>query len=77
MAADDWDAGLFEYLFGKLLTVFSQGGRGQLIFTSYNLRALEVLNSAGAEVATADPSNCFTHLKTTGLTGYLRNAYYW
>lgn len=76
VAADDWDTGLFEYLFGELLAVFSQGGRGQLIFTAYNLRALEVLNSAGAAVTTADPSNRFTHLKTTGLTGNLRDAYY-
>ena len=28
VAADDLDAGLFEYLFGELLQIFSQGGRG-------------------------------------------------
>ena len=76
VAADDLDAGLFEYLFGELLQIFSQGGRGQLIFTSHNLRVLEVLNSAGAAVTTADPSNRFAHLKTLGLTGNLRDAYY-
>lgn len=76
VAADDLDAGLFEHLFGELLKIFSQGGRGQLIFTSHNLRALEVLDSAGAAVTTADPSNRFAHLKTLGLTGNLRDAYY-
>ena len=34
------------------------------------------LRAAGAAVTTADPSNRFAHLKTLGLTGNLRDAYY-
>lgn len=40
---DELDAGVFEYLLGELLVVLKEGGKGQLIFTSHNLRILEVL----------------------------------
>lgn len=40
---DELDAGVFEYLLGELLVVLNEGGKGQLIFTSHNLRILEVL----------------------------------
>lgn len=44
LVIDELDSGVFEYLLGELLSVFSDGGKGQLIFTSHNLRALEMLN---------------------------------
>ncbi|MCT6903355.1 MAG: ATP-binding protein, partial [Lactobacillus sp.] len=40
---DELDSGVFEYLLGELLTVIDEDGKGQLIFTSHNLRVLEVL----------------------------------
>ena len=42
LVIDELDSGVFEYLLGELLAVFSDGGKGQLIFTSHNLRALEM-----------------------------------
>ena len=34
---------MFEYLLGNILSVFKERGKGQLLFTSHNLRALEVI----------------------------------
>ena len=44
VAIDEMDAGIFEYLFGKLLAVLKSLGKGQLFFSSHNLRPLEVLD---------------------------------
>lgn len=40
---DELDSGVFEYLLGEILEILSTGAKGQLIFTSHNLRALEIL----------------------------------
>ena len=40
VAVDELDAGVFEYLLGELLRIISEKGKGQLIFTSHNLRPL-------------------------------------
>ena len=37
VAIDELDAGIFEYLLGEILSIISQSGKGQLIFTSHNL----------------------------------------
>ena len=44
VAIDELDSGVFEYLLGELLNIISERGRGQLIFTSHNLRPLETLD---------------------------------
>ena len=44
VAVDELDAGIFEYLLGELLHIISEKGKGQLIFTSHNLRPLETLD---------------------------------
>lgn len=36
------NGGIFEYLLGELLNIISEKGKGQLIFTSHNLRPLEI-----------------------------------
>ena len=43
IAVDEIDAGIFEYLLGEILKVLSNSAKGQIIFTSHNLRPLEVL----------------------------------
>lgn len=40
---DELDSGIYEYLLGELVAIFEQGAFGQLIFTSHNLRVLEML----------------------------------
>lgn len=44
VAIDELDSGVFEYLLGEILCVLQESAKGQLIFTSHNLRPLEVLN---------------------------------
>ena len=44
VAVDELDGGIFEYLLGELLKIISEKGKGQLIFTSHNLRPLETID---------------------------------
>ena len=38
---DELDSGIYEYLLGECLEVMQDKAKGQLIFTSHNLRPLE------------------------------------
>lgn len=76
VVADDLDSGVFEPLLGTVVRMLAQGSRGQLIFTSHNLRALEVLDSSCTAFTTADPLNRYVRLSAEGETGNLRDAYY-
>lgn len=76
VAIDELDSGVFEYLLGELLKVLSQGGRGQLIFTSHNLRALETLAPACVAFTTADPKNRYVTYQSDGEAENLRDVYY-
>ena len=44
VAIDEFDAGIFEYLLGEILQIIEESGKGQFIFTSHNLRPLEVID---------------------------------
>jgi len=44
VAIDELDSGIFEYLLGEILSIVSENGKGQLIFTSHNLRPLETID---------------------------------
>ena len=76
VAIDELDSGVFEYLLGELLKVLSQGGRGQLIFTSHNLRALETLDPVCVAFTTADPKNRYVTYQSDGEAENLRDVYY-
>jgi AAA15 family ATPase/GTPase len=76
VAIDELDSGVFEYLLGEILQVFEEAGRGQLFFTSHNLRPLEVLNKKYLFFTTTDENNRFVHLKNIGKTNNLRNVYF-
>lgn len=60
---DELDAGIFEYMLGELLDVFNKSAKGQLVFTSHNLRALEMLNKENIMFSTANFKNRYIHLK--------------
>lgn len=38
---DEFDSGIFEYLLGELVEIIDESAKGQFVFTSHNLRALE------------------------------------
>ena len=71
---DELDSGIYEYLLGELLSAFEKGAKGQLIFTSHNLRPLEMLSRENILFSTTNPSNRYIHLKK-GKKGNLREAY--
>lgn len=75
LVVDEFDSGVFEYLLGELLEVFEQSGKGQFIFTSHNLRPLEVIDKKFIRFTTADPENRYYKLKNIGKTNNLRDLY--
>ncbi len=75
VAVDELDAGIYEYLLGELLTGLETYGKGQFIFTSHNLRPLEVLRKESLIFTTSNPDNRYIRLKGVGRTNNLRNLY--
>jgi AAA15 family ATPase/GTPase len=76
VAIDELDAGIFEYLLGELLKIISDKGKGQLIFTSHNLRPLETLNKGFIAFTTTNPSNRYIRLTNIKDNNNLRDFYF-
>ncbi len=76
VVVDELDSGVFEYLLGELLEIVSERGRGQLIFTSHNLRPLETLDRGFIAFTTTKPENRYVRMKNVGKTNNLRDLYY-
>lgn len=57
IVVDELDSGIYEFLLGELLEVFSRGAKGQIIFTSHNLRPLEILNKENIIFTTVNSKN--------------------
>ena len=73
---DELDSGIFEYLLGEILEILEQRGKGQLIFTSHNLRPLEVLDKNNLIFTTTNPNNRYIKLKNVKTNNNLRDMYY-
>ncbi len=76
VAVDELDSGIFEYLLGELLKILQDYGKGQLIFTSHNLRPLETLNKSSILFSTTNPLNRFIRMQNVKSNNNLRNMYY-
>lgn len=76
IAIDEFDAGIFEYLLGEILEIFETYGKGQFIFTSHNLRPLEVINKNFLIFTTVNPQNRYVRMKNIYPTHNLRDRYY-
>ena len=76
VAIDELDAGIYEYLLGELLKIIGDQGKGQLIFTSHNLRPLETINKKFVAFTTTDPKNRYVRLKNIAANNNLRDVYY-
>lgn len=63
LVVDELDAGIFEYLLGELIGVLSEEAKGQLIFTSHNLRIMEKLDKKNIICSTINPNNRYISLK--------------
>lgn len=75
LAIDELDSGVFEFLLGELLAIFSNGGKGQLIFTSHNLRALEMLDKKSVMFSTTNPHNRYIRLQNVQANNNIRDLY--
>ncbi|MFY8264111.1 AAA family ATPase [Clostridium perfringens] len=73
---DELDAGIFEYLLGEILGVLEERAKGQLIFTSHNLRALEKLGKDSIIFTTINPKNRYVKLTNVKSNNNLRDFYY-
>ncbi|MEG0144120.1 MAG: AAA family ATPase [Akkermansia sp.] len=65
LVIDELDAGIYEYLLGELFHIIEEGGKGQLIFTSHNLRPLEMIHKNNIVFTTTNPINRF--IRFTGI----------
>lgn len=75
LVVDEFDDGIFEYLLGELIGVLGKEARGQLIFTSHNLRVLEKLDHKRILCTTTNPQNRYIHLSGVGANNNKRDFY--
>ncbi len=75
LAVDELDAGIFEYMLGELLDIFNKSAKGQLIFTSHNLRALEMLDKDNIMFSTVNPERRYIRMKNVKASNNLRDTY--
>lgn len=73
---DELDAGIFEYLLGEMLQIIEEKSKGQLIFTSHNLRPLEILRRDNLVFTTVNPKNRYIRLQNGKARSNLRDTYY-
>ncbi len=74
---DELDSGIYEYLLGECLEVMQDKAKGQLIFTSHNLRPLEILENDSLLYTTVNPENCYiksSYIKNTQNTGFIKKS---
>lgn len=75
LVVDEFDAGFFEYLLWEILDILSKYGKGQLIFTSHNLRPLEILKPDCIIFTTVNPKNKYIRYSNVKSNNNLRNVY--
>ena len=76
VAIDELDSGVFEYLLGEILSVLQENAKGQLVFTSHNFRALEVLDKRNVMFSTTNEDNRYIRFKNVKGSNNLRDVYY-
>lgn len=75
LVIDDLDSKIFEHLLGELLSILNTEIKGQLIFTSHNLRILEKLDKASFIFTTTNENNKYFRLKKLKENSNLRDMY--
>lgn len=76
VAVDEIDSGIFEYMLGEILSILGESAKGQLIFTSHNLRPLEVLPPKFLLFTTVNPERRFAKLEGISGNNNLRDCYF-
>ena len=75
LVIDELDSGIFEFLLGELLSEIEKGAKGQLIFTSHNLRILEMIQKRSILFSTTNPDNRYIWLQNVKSSNNLRDVY--
>lgn len=75
LVIDELDSGIFEFLLGELLSVLDKGAKGQLIFTSHNLRALEMIKRENLVFSTTNPDCRYIHFYNIKKNNNIRDLY--
>lgn len=73
---DEFDSDIFEYLLGELVEIIDESAKGQFVFTSHNLRALEKLSYKSIIVTTSNPKNRYIQLAGVKSNNNVRDYYY-
>lgn len=74
LIVDEFDSGIFEYLLGELLKIIKNDGKGQFLFTSHNLRALEMIKDS-IIFSSLNDDDRFISYPRISKTDNLRNHY--
>lgn len=72
---DELDAGVFEYLLGELIEILQEHSKGQLIFTSHNLRVLEKLSPQNIWFTTTNEKRRYIKFNYMQKNNNMRNVY--
>ena len=75
LVVDEMDSGIFEYLLGELLGLMHEEMKGQLIFTSHNLRVLEKFDAKNIICSTTNSNNRYIRLTGIGNNNNKRDFY--
>lgn len=75
LVVDDLDSHVFEYLYGEMLGTLNEEGKGQLIFTSHILRAMEKLGNKHFVCTTTNPDQRYIRLHNVKVNNNLRDYY--
>jgi AAA15 family ATPase/GTPase len=76
LAIDELDSGIYEYLLGEILSIIEKRGKGQLVFTSHNLRPLELIDNRNIIFTTTNPKNRYVRFSGVKANNNLRNLYF-
>lgn len=72
---DEFDSGIFEYLLGEIVEIIDESAKGQFVFTSHNLRALEKLSYKSILFTTTNPNNRYIQLTGVKPNNNIRDIY--
>lgn len=75
VAIDELDAGIYEFLLGEIVSILDKDMKGQLFFTSHNLRALEMVDYGKIIFTTTNPNKRYIEAPKLKKTNNLRDVY--
>ena len=72
---DEMDTSINEIVLDTFIKLFSESGKGQILFTSNNLHPLDLLDKSECYFTTTNPTDRFTHIKYLKTNNSLLNVY--